>query len=129
MLCMALSSNEFVAKLKTANVNGGRIVAKTRLVGQSDVVFVNFYNVPPGEWSGADRENNRVMFRIGGFDRNDETIPASKLRISLEVSFFPRARGFRARHMGAEKAAEFLIEFMETIAREYEPSLAGHSVL
>lgn len=122
---MAISSNEFKARIEKIDVRGRPLMVRQKVMGTiSDNLYVNFFNVPSFEVSGADKENNRIMVEVRGFDKSDLDAPAEKLRLELMVSVFPRDRGFRAKNAKAETILAFLTEFLEGIARDFEPGEA-----
>lgn len=119
---MALSYNQFVEGLKSANIKGRRLTVTPRSFNSTRLIF-NFYNVPSDvSVSGADAENNRIMFIVSGFDL-DSNIPAKRLGIKLAVSFLPREKGFRGRTTNAESALKSIQLFLEQVAAENEPKI------
>jgi hypothetical protein len=118
---MGMSSNEFAAAIRSIDVGDRQIRVRQKILG-SDTIYVNFYNCPDGV-GGADFENNRMMFSISGFDKKDQDIKSERLRLELVVSMFPRERGFRAKNAKPETILPFLIEFIKSVARDFEPNL------
>lgn len=123
---MALSSKQFVEAVSKADTKGRVIRFMTRSLGRSDTLFIHYFNLPADakiSLGSATGENNRMSFKIDGFDKDSEDVPTSKVRIEHLVSYLPREVSFRARHMKPEGAVELLVNFIEKIAREYEPRI------
>lgn len=116
---MALSSAQFVERLQKTEFKTARWSIRTRTLGTSDTIFVNFINAPMGV-GGADAENNRMMFSINGFNVNTDE-PVERLRCELVVSVYrPK---FRTRTSKAEKLVEDIQEFCLKIENDFPPSL------
>lgn len=123
---MALSSNQFAELVKKADVQGRKLHVNQRSIGCSRTMFVNFSNIPADNHCGADFENNRVMFKIEGFDSQNQDAPAERVRIEVSVSF--DRMDFRARHMKPESAAKLLVATVEKIVQEKAPRILNLKV-
>lgn len=123
-----LSSNEFVAEIKKFDARGRILRFRQTSIGSSNTIFINFYNVPETIINGADRENNRVMISVSGFDDKDLDKKVTRVSVSLRISFLPREQGFRARTTNPASAAQFIRNFLDKVARENEPKIMFLSV-
>jgi len=134
----AMSAAQFVEALQSKINAEGRVVridGKVRGTGQ---IYVNFYNIPAGEakanrGGGAEAENNRQMFVIGGFDRKDDNALAAKVKVELSVNSlsvsgmsYAEAKAkttLRAKTGSPAKIAEYLAAHINRMVKEIEPRL------
>lgn len=110
---MGLSSDQFISALRATELKSGRWLIRQRTLGQSNTIFVNFVNVPEGV-SGADLENNRVMFSIAYFDPDSTEKSSELLRCEMVVSVYRQK--YRTRSAKAESILESIQTYCKGIA-------------
>jgi len=110
-----------------------KIDVKTQGTGS---VYVNYYNLPSSHaGGGAEAQNNRLMFKIDGFDRVNPDAPAPAVSLETSVNgimFGPtmedrkkvnqKAR-LRGKKATPAKIAEYLAQHLNMVASEIPPSL------
>lgn len=116
----ALSSKQFAAIIEKADIKDRQLYIKPRSIGASSMMFINFYNIPKAIGGGADNENNRQMFVVSGFDKQDEDVPADKVKLEMSVNALGRDKAFRARSGQPLAIAKFLVSHIEKMVREAE---------
>mgnify|MGYP003422081184 CR=1 FL=1 len=120
-------SAEFQKELLAAlKLNGRRVLIKNQLLGRSDAVYINFINLPEGvggAGGGAEVENNRMLFRVEGFDKTDEHAPppTGKVKVELQTSALPREHKLRAKAGTPSQIAKYLADFINKIVKDVEP--------
>jgi len=90
-----------------------------------DTLYVTFVNLPAGignAGGGAERMNNRMMFKVNGFG-----MPAGKVRVELMSSSLPRTHRLRARTGAPDAIAKYLGAFLTQVTREVEPKFTHTS--
>lgn len=88
-------------------------------------VYVNFINLPTGiggAGGGAEAENNRMSFWVRGFDRLDPHKTATKVKVEMQTSAFPRSFNMRAKTGTPVQVAKYLAAYINKIAREVPPN-------
>lgn len=121
---MAISKNEFRARVERCDVRGRSLLVSRKPSDMRDALWVNFYNVPLTCTHHVDQDSNRVLLAVRGFHKTHPDAPADRLRLHLVVSAFPSERGFREKEAEAETILAFLTEFLEGVARDFEPRIA-----
>lgn len=118
----ALSSKQFAEIIQRADIKDRQLYIRPRSLGQSDMMFINFYNISKAiaGAGGADNENNRQMYAVKGFDPKDEDAPVEKVKLELSVNMLPRDKAFRARSGKPAAIAAFLVSHIEKMVREAE---------
>lgn len=116
----ALSSREFAEIIQRADIKDRQLYIRPRTLGQSNTMYINFYNIPKAIAGGADNENNRQMFGVTGFDLQNEDTPVEKVKLELSVNALPRDKAFRARSGKPAAIAAFLVSHIEKMVREAE---------
>lgn len=90
----ALSSKQFAAIIQKADIKDRQLYIKPRSIGASSMMFINFYNIPKAIGGGADNENNRQMYVVSGFDKQDEDVPADKVKLEISVNALGKDKAF-----------------------------------
>lgn len=123
-------SEEFIKAVEAhLNLQGRQIRFDnvSKLAGtRYDTVFVNFINLPKGiggAGGGAEAENNRMLFSIGGFGRETphSPPPTGKVKIEMLVSAMPREYRLRGRTGTPAQVAKYLADFLNKVVKEVEP--------
>jgi hypothetical protein len=115
---------ELIKAIEAANVRG-RVL---RVRGHKDTgqVFVNFYNLPKdvaliNRGGGAEAENNRCMLTL-------ECRRDGKVKVEHAVNTFGRERRLRGKTATPEKAATYVVAYLEKLAAEVEPRLTHENL-
>ena len=126
-----LSSADFSSELeKLTKANGRQVKVRRNSLGQSDMMSINFVNLPPGVGSaggGAEAENNRALFFVDGWDKKDENAPAptGKVKVEMSISLYAghgekQPKKFRAK-TGTPEFRVALKEALETMGEVVVP--------
>jgi hypothetical protein len=127
-----LSSADFSAELeKLTKANGRQVKVRRNSLGQSDMMSINFVNLPPGVGSaggGAEAENNRALFFVDGWDKKDENAPAptGKVKVEMSISLYAghgekQPKKFRAKTGTPAQVCKYLADYINYLAKEFEP--------
>jgi len=86
-------------------------------------LFVNFYNIPKRTEprDRAELENNRMMFTVTGFGRENAPPASGKVKIEQSLSALPRACRLRAKSGSPEQIARYLAEFLNEVSAKIPP--------
>lgn len=131
----ALTQTEFVELLEK------KIDAKDRILKiqgdekssiKSGQVYVTLYNIPKSENKGTNPDNNRFIFGITGFDRQDLNVKAVKVKIEqgpMEgAPFAERAKWkLRGKSGTPQQIAEYLAKHIHRVIAEVEPRLSKYA--
>lgn len=120
----AMSQSQFVQAVKDwSDVRGRSLRFKSGGLGRFDSLYINFYNIPDtGSRAGAELENNRMLFRIDGWDRaSADTQVFGNVKIEQMVSALPREYRLRAKTGKPAAIAAYLAAFLTKVASEVEP--------
>lgn len=140
----AQSYDEFKEYLASKLKLDGRVVRISGHSKGSGQMFVNFFNLPEavvgaGRGGGAEAENNRQMFVVVGFDRNDPKAVVPKVKVELSASTLrgegesyseSRARtNLRGKTGAPAKVAEYLAAHINKMVKEIEPRLTHEKIV
>jgi len=106
---------EFVKLVESQLVLNGR---RIRFTKYGTMTFINFFNFPSevcGGGGGAELENNRMMFSVGGFGKD-------RVMVEMRVSALPRGYRLRKKTGTPPQIAKYLSDFINKVVREVEPN-------
>lgn len=94
---------------------------------RQSMIFVNFINLPRERFEekrggGAENENNRMMFKISGFDEEIDT-GVDKVSIEHSVSTIDGPKRLRGKTASPDKIASYLARYINEVAGSCEPRL------
>jgi hypothetical protein len=89
-------------------------------------VYVNFINLPQGygrAGGGAEAENNRMLFSIAGFGKENphSPPPTGKVKLEVRVSSLPSQYRLRGKTGIPAQVAKYLADFLNKVVKEVEP--------
>lgn len=125
-------SEDFIKMVESQLKLDGRQVKfnnLSKLAGPNySTVYINFINLPSGvggAGGGAEAENNRMMFSVDGFGKEDPHAPppTGKVKIEMRVSALPREYKLRGKTGTPSQVAKYLADFINKVVKEVEPHL------
>ena len=100
----------FEQELQRLLASYDRLVISSRV---RDTIFVNFYNLPKGEYCGAERENNRALYLV--------RVMGEKVKVEMSVCVFGDRYNMRAKTAAPGKVAVYLANHIKGIIEGVKP--------